>query len=78
MAEEKEGNVYVVEQVEISSDSDTEELLEDIADLDDLQNSLEDIAHLDGLMRSTLRKTITPGEVENESQVYQPRHVKRL
>ncbi len=74
----KEGNVYVVEQVEISSDSDTEELLEDIADLDDLQNSLKNIAHLDGLMRSTLRKTITPGEVEDESQAYQPRHVKRL
>ena len=33
----------MVEQVEISSDSDTEELMEDVHDLDDLQNSLEDI-----------------------------------
>ncbi len=54
----------MVEQVEISSDSDTEELLEELGELDDLQNSLEDIGELDGLMRSTLRKTIVPpGEV---------------
>lgn len=62
MAEEAQGNVYVVEQVEISSDSDTEELLDDFGDLEELQNSLEDIGNLDGLMRSTLRKTITPNE----------------
>ena len=36
----------MVEQVELSSDSDTEELLEDIGDLDDLANSLEDIDQL--------------------------------
>jgi hypothetical protein len=43
MAEEKEGNIYVVEQVEISSDSDTDELLEEVANLSDLENSLDGI-----------------------------------
>ncbi len=57
MAEDREANIYVVEQVELSSDSDTEELLEDIRELEDLQNSLDGIDELDGLMRSTLRKS---------------------
>jgi hypothetical protein len=78
MSEEREANVYVVEQVEISSDSDTEELLEDLGDLEDLQNSLADIGQLDSLMRSTLRRTITPGQEEQENKVYQPKHVRRL
>lgn len=46
MSDDKDANIYVVEQVEISSDSDTEELIEDVHDLDDLQNSLEDIQEL--------------------------------
>ena len=29
-------------------------------------------------MRSTLRKTITPGEETEEKRVYEPKHVKRL
>lgn len=78
MAEEAQGNVYVVEQVEISSDSDTEELLDDFAELEDLQNSLEDIGNLDSLMRSTLRRTITPAEETQEQLNYQPKHLKRL
>ncbi len=46
MSEDKDANIYVVEQVEISSDSDTEQLLEDVHDMDDFQNSLEDIEEL--------------------------------
>lgn len=46
MSEDKDANVYVVEQVEISSDSDTDELLEQIDDLQDIQNSAEDIQEL--------------------------------
>lgn len=78
MAEDKEGNIYMVEQVELSSDSDTEELLEDVHDLEDLQNSLDDIDQLEGLMRSTLRSSMVVGEEERGSSSYQPRHVRRL
>ena len=78
MAEEREGNIYVVEQVEISSDSDTEELLEDVAALEDLQNSLEGIDQLDTLMKSTLRRSQGPYEDEDKPAVYQPKHVRRL
>lgn len=45
----------MVEQVEISSDSEGSELLEDIHDLDDIADSLNDINELDKLMQSTLR-----------------------
>lgn len=52
-------NVYMVEQVEISSESDDSELLEDINDLDHIADSLNDINELDKLMASTLRKSQT-------------------
>lgn len=77
MSEDKDANVYVVEQVEISSDSDTDELLQEINDLDDIQNSFEDIQELDGLMRSTLKKTQQVNNQQSPKNV-QPKHIRRL
>lgn len=39
-------NVYMVEQVEISSESEGSELLEDVNDLDDIADSINDINEL--------------------------------
>lgn len=77
MSEDKDANVYVVEQVEISSDSDTDELLEGIDDLEDLQNSFDDIQQLEGLMRSTLKKTELASH-DHSPKNLQPKHVRRL
>ena len=79
MSDEQEGNIYVVEQVELSSDSDTEELLEEVHELDELQNSMDDFEGLDGLMRSTLRQSGISLPAKTEvNKTYQPKHVKRL
>ena len=78
MSEDKDANIYVVEQVEISSDSDTEELLEDIHELEDLQNSLDDIQELEGLMRSTLKRSQLATKYDEEPKNFQPKHVRRL
>lgn len=43
MADDRDANVYMVEQVEISSESEGSELLEDVHDLDDIAESINDI-----------------------------------
>lgn len=50
-------NIYMVEQVEISSESEGSEFLEDVNDLDEIANSINDINELEKLMTSTLRKS---------------------
>jgi hypothetical protein len=50
--EAKEGNVYVVEPIEISSESDPSEL-EDMDDLDEIKADALDIDELDKLIETT-------------------------
>jgi hypothetical protein len=55
--EERDANVYMVEQVELSSESSASELLEDVHELDEITDSISDINELEKLMSSTLRKS---------------------
>lgn len=48
----KEGNVYVVEPIELSSESDPSEL-EDMDDLDEIKTDALDIQELDRLIETT-------------------------
>lgn len=54
---ERDANVYMVEQVELSSESSASELLEDVHELDEITDSINDINELEKLMSSTLRKS---------------------
>jgi len=54
---EQDANIYVVEQVEVSSDSDLSSEVDDVYDLDEINNSINDINELDRLLNSTLKKS---------------------
>lgn len=54
---EQDANIYVVEQVEVSSDSDLSSEVDDVYDLDEINDSINDINELDRLLNSTLKKS---------------------
>ena len=78
MSDEADGNVYLVEQVEISSESEGSELLEDVHDLDDIEDSINDINELDKLMQSTLRPSCVTDHVPPVPAKAEAKHVHRL
>lgn len=55
-ANNEEENIYVVEQVEMSSDSDVTEGLDDLEDLDLINESINDMNQLENLVNSTLKR----------------------
>ena len=77
--EERDANIYMVEQVELSSESSASELLEDVHELDEITDSINDINELEKLMSSTLRKSQVV-EKSQRTEIVKPeaRHVKRL
>lgn len=79
MAEDRDANVYIVEAVEMSSDTDTEDLMDDVADLDALGESVKDASHLDNLMESTHKKSQKQANSgEDSKKKVEPKHVQRL
>lgn len=66
--------------MELSSESEGSELLEDVHDLDDIADSINDINELDKLMQSTLRKSGLNEQIPTQPQLVKPeaKHVQRL